>query len=212
MGAFSATHFIFLLRGTGWTLLLFVLALGLGGLGGFVLMLWRISPATALRVLTATLIQVVQGVPLLILLFLAYYGLSIFGFSLPAIVAATIGLSLYMSVYLAEIWRGSVESISRTQWQACEALGLSRWQALRHVIIPQAVRIALPSTVGFLVQALKSTSLASVVGFVELTRAGQMINNNIIQPFLIFSLVGTLYFLMCYPMSRWSRRLERKPT
>lgn len=210
MGAFTWAHLAFLLTGTAWTLLLFALALALGGLAGFALMLTRISPWMPLRWATACLIQVVQGIPLLILLFLAYYGLSLFGFSLPALVAATLGMAIYVSVYLAEIWRGSVQSIPRTQWEACECLALTRWQTLRLVIIPQAVRLSLPSSVGFLVQTLKSTSLTSVVGFVELTRAGQMINNNIIQPFLIFSLVGVLYFAMCYPLSLWSRRLERR--
>src|SRR3546814_1949550 len=115
---------------------------------------------------------------------------------------------VYVSAFLGEIWRGSVESIQKTQWEASECLGLSRWQSLRLVIIPQAVKLSLPSTVGFLVQVIKSTSLASVVGFVELKRAGQIINNSLFQPFLIFALVGQLYFCLCYPLSRWTRRSE----
>jgi polar amino acid transport system permease protein len=117
---------------------------------------------------------------------------------------------VYVSAFLGEIWRGSVESIQKTQWEASECLGLSRWQSLRLVIIPQAVKLSLPSTVGFLVQVIKSTSLASVVGFVELTRAGQIINNSLFQPFLVFALVGLFYFCLCYPLSRWSRAMERK--
>ncbi len=78
------------------------------------------------------------------------------------------------------------------------------------VVIPQAVRLSLPATVGFLVQVIKSTSLASVVGFVELTRAGQILNNSLFQPFLVFALVGGFYFLLCFPLSRWSRAMERK--
>jgi len=78
------------------------------------------------------------------------------------------------------------------------------------VIIPQATRLSLPPTIGFLVQLIKMTSLASVIGFVELTRAGQIINNSIFQPFLVFLLVGSFYFLLCYPLSRWSASMERK--
>jgi polar amino acid transport system permease protein len=87
---------------------------------------------------------------------------------------------------------------------------LTRWQTLRLVIIPQALRLALPPTVGFLVQVIKMTSLASVIGFVELTRAGQIINNSIFQPFLVFGLVGVFYFVLCYPLSRWSQSMEKK--
>ncbi len=90
----------------------------------------------------------------------------------------------------------------KPQWEAAECLAFSRWQSLRLVIIPQAVRLSLPPTVGFLVQIIKMTSLASVIGFVELTRAGQIINNTIFQPFLIFSIVGAFYFALCYPLSR----------
>jgi polar amino acid transport system permease protein len=87
---------------------------------------------------------------------------------------------------------------------------LSRWQALVDVVLPQAARVATAPTVGFFVQVLKNTSLASVVGFVELTRASQVINNSLFQPFLVFGLAGCLYFALCYPLSRWSRALERR--
>jgi polar amino acid transport system permease protein len=125
-------------------------------------------------------------------------------------VAASIALMIYVSAFLGEIWRGSVQSVEKTQWEASECLGFTRWQSLRLVIIPQAIKLSLPSTVGFLVQVIKSTSLASVVGFVELTRAGQIINNSLFQPFLVFALVGVLYFCLCYPLSLWSRAMERR--
>jgi polar amino acid transport system permease protein len=128
----------------------------------------------------------------------------------PPLVAAGLGMMIYSSSYLGEIWRGSVESISRTQFEAAECLGLTRWQALRDVILPQALRIATPPTVGFLVQLVKNTSLASVVGFLELTRAAQVINNSLFQPFLVFGIAALLYFAVCYPLSVWSRSLERK--
>ena len=86
-----------------------------------------------------------------------------------------------------------------------------RSQRLFRVILPQAVRIATPPTVGFLVQIIKSTSLASAIGFVELARAGQIINNSLLKPFLIYAIIAGAYFCLCYPLSRWSRRLERNP-
>lgn len=210
IGAFSFTHLMYLVQSIGWTLVLSVLAFVLGALGGFAIMLARISPRTWLRNLALLYIECIQGIPLLILLFIVYFGLSVYGFALPALVAAGIAMMVYTSAYLGDIWRGCVEAMPRPQWEASECLSLTRWQTLRLVIIPQATRLSLPPTIGFLVQLIKMTSLASVIGFVELTRAGQIINNSIFQPFLVFTLVGIFYFLLCYPLSRWSASMERK--
>jgi polar amino acid transport system permease protein len=167
----------------------------------------------------ATGLAAATGIPLhrmraghspLILLFIVYFGLSVYGLVLPALVAAGLAMMIYASAYLGDIWRGCVEAMPRPQWEASECLSLTRWQTLRLVIIPQATRLSLPPTIGFLVQLIKMTSLASVIGFVELTRAGQIINNSIFQPFLVFLLVGSFYFLLCYPLSRWSASMERK--
>ena len=210
MDEFSWVQFVYLLKGLGWTLILSALSFVLGSVGGFGVMLARVSRLAPVRFITALFIQAVQGIPLLVLLFVVYFGVGIFGIDVPPLAAAGVALMVYVSAFLGEIWRGSVESIEKTQWEASECLGFSRWQSLILVIIPQAVRLSLPATVGFLVQVIKSTSLASVVGFVELTRAGQIINNSLFQPFLVFALVGVFYFLLCYPLSKWSRTMERK--
>lgn len=208
IGSFSWTYFGYLVQSIGWTLVLSLIAFVLGSAGGFLVMLARISPRRWLRLPAQVFIEAIQGIPLLILLFIVYFGLSVYGFELPAIVAAALALMVYTSAYLGDIWRGCVEAMPRAQWEAAECLSFSRWQTLRLVIIPQAVRLSLPPTIGFLVQIIKMTSLASVIGFVELTRAGQIINNSIFQPFLVFSLVGVFYFVLCYPLSRWSASLE----
>ncbi len=205
----TITFFLYLLQGVLWTVILSVLAFALGGIGGMGLMLLRISRFAAVRAVVATVTQIVQGIPLMVLLFVAYYGMSMLGIGVPPLVAASLAMMIYASVYLCDIWRGSVDSVSKTQWEAAECLSLTRWQTIRLVIIPQAIRLSLPSTVGFMVQILKSTSLASVVGSVEITRAGQIVNNAIYQPFLIFILVGIFYFALCYPLSYWSRQIER---
>nr|WP_154135074.1 MULTISPECIES: amino acid ABC transporter permease [Herbaspirillum] len=210
MGNFSWTYFFFMVQSIGWTLVLSLLAFVLGGIGGFLVMLARISPRAWLRRPALLFIECVQGIPLLILLFIVYFGLSVYGLVLPALVAAGLAMMIYASAYLGDIWRGCVEAMPRPQWEASECLSLTRWQTLRLVIIPQATRLSLPPTIGFLVQLIKMTSLASVIGFVELTRAGQIINNSIFQPFLVFLLVGSFYFLLCYPLSRWSASMERK--
>jgi polar amino acid transport system permease protein len=210
MDSFSLIQFEYLLKGLGWTLILSSISFVLGAVGGFGVMLARVSRLRAVRLITAFLIQVVQGIPLLVLLFIVYFGVSIFGIDVDPLAAASVALMVYVSAFLGDIWRGSIESVQKTQWEAAECLGLSRWQSMRLVIVPQAVKLSLPSTVGFLVQVVKSTSLASVVGFIELTRAGQIINNSLFQPFLVFALVGLFYFCLCYPLSRWSRAMERK--
>jgi polar amino acid transport system permease protein len=209
-GAFNANHFVFLLQGAVWTLALSLIAFVGGGLAGFVVALCRISPMAPLRWLSTAYVQLVQGTPLLILMFLSYFGLSIVGLSLPALVAAGISMTVYVSAYIGEIWRGCIQAVPRTQWEAAECLALSRPQRMRLVILPQALRIATPPTVGFMVQIVKNTSLASVVGFIELARAGQVVNNSIFQPFLVYMLVAGLYFLLCFPLSWWSRQLERR--
>lgn len=207
----TLAQLMFLAVGALWTVGLSAIAFLGGGALGFVLALSRIAPLRWLRHLARTYIQLVQGTPLLVLLFLIYFGLPLCGLtSVPAIVAAGIGLTLYSSAFLAEIWRGCLEAVPRPQWEAAECMGLSRSQRMLMVILPQAVRIAIPPTVGFLVQIVKNTSLASVVGFVELALAGKLINNSIFEPFPIFATVALFYLAICFPLSAWSRYLERK--
>ncbi|SAL52607.1 ABC amino acid transporter, inner membrane subunit [Caballeronia sordidicola] len=207
---FTTAHLFYLVHSIWWTLVLSALAFVLGSIGGFGVMLARISKRRWLSRPAMVYIEAIQGIPLLILLFIVYFGLSVYGFEVPALVAAGLALMVYTSAYLGDIWRGCIDAMPKPQWEAAECLSLTRWQTLRLVIIPQALRLALPPTVGFLVQVIKMTSLASVIGFVELTRAGQIINNSIFQPFLVFGLVGVFYFALCYPLSRWSQSMEKK--
>ncbi|HSI40171.1 MAG TPA: amino acid ABC transporter permease [Xanthobacteraceae bacterium] len=211
MPSFSFVHFQFLCWAALWTIGLSAIAFVGGGLLGFAVALARISDSRPLRIAAVVYIQIVQGTPLLILLFLIYFGIAIAGFNqVPAIIAAGAGLTIYSSGFLAEIWRGCIQSVPKTQWEAAECLALTRWQRMSRVILPQAMRIATAPTVGFLVQIIKNTSLASVVGFIELAQAGKLINNSIFEPFTIFIVVACFYFAICFPLSTWSRSLERK--
>lgn len=208
--SFAIGYLVFLLQGALWTAGLSAIALCWGGAWAMAVALCRISPLRWLRIATAFYIQMVQGTPVLVIIFLTYFGLPSLGWSMSPLLAASLSLSVYVSAYLGESWRASIQSVPRAQWEAAECLGLSRLQRMLKVILPQAVRIATPPTVGFMVQIIKTTSLASIVGFVELVRAGQIINNTIFQPFLIYVLIAILYFAMCYPLSVLSRRLEMK--
>jgi len=207
---FSWDQFQFIVEAGRWTLLLSALAFVFGGLAGFVVALLRTSNTRALRFVAAIYIQIIQGTPVLIILFLAFYGLAIFGYEMPPMVAATVAMTIYSAAYLGDIWRGSIEAVAVPQWEASTALAMNRWQQLRYVILPQAVRISLPPTVGFLVQLIKNTSIASIIGLVELTLAGKLVSNATFQPFIVFPVVAALYFVMCYPLSRFGFFLEKK--
>lgn len=208
--AVNLGHLQFLLTGAMWTLVLSLMAFVGGGLVGFLVALGRTSPWRMLRIVAGFYVTVVQGTPLLIILFITYFGLPTLGYSISPLLAAGLSLTIYVGAYLGEIWRGCLQSVPKAQWEAAECLALSKASRMFQVILPQAIRIATPPTVGFCVQIIKNTSLASVVGFVELARAGQLINNSIFEPFLIYVIVAALYFCLCYPVSLLSRRLERR--
>ena len=198
-----------LLLAARWTVLLSLAAFAGGALVGAALLVARIARVPGAARGVALYVQLFQGTPLLMQLFLAYFGLALVGLDVPAWAAAGLALTLYSSAFLTEIWRGCVEAIPRGQWEAADSLALDLRQTLMHVIAPQALRIAIPPTVGFAVQVIKGTALASVLGFIELTKAGTMISNATFQPFTVYACVALLYFALCFPVSAWARRLER---
>jgi len=202
-----------LLQAAVWTIVLSFVALIGGGILGLLITMMRISKNRILRMVSQFFIAFIQGTPLLMQLFIIFFGIPILlGFDVPAFLSASIALVLYSAAYLADIWRGSVESMPKAQWEAGTALGLSWLEQFRFVILPQAVKVSIPPTIGFAVQVIKNTSLTSIIGFVELTRQGQILNNVLFKPFIIFAMVGVIYFGICYPLSLYSKRLERKLT
>jgi len=199
-----------LLLALRWTVVLSLIAFVGGGLVGALLLFARLSGGRAVARAIALYVQLFQGTPLLMQLFLAYFGIALFGIDVSAWTAAALALTLYTSAFLVEIWRGCVAAIPKGQWEASGSLALSFGEQMRHVILPQAVKIAIAPTVGFLVQVIKGTALASVIGFVELTKAGSTIANATFKPFVVFSCVALLYFVLCFPVSLYAKRLERK--
>lgn len=199
-----------LLQATRWTVLLALTAFVGGGAVGLAVAVLRVAEVRPLRAIAAVYIKIFKGTPLLVQLFLVYFGVNLFGLRVDAWTAAALGLTLHASAFLGEIWRGSMQAIPLAQWEAAKALALGYGDQLRFVIIPQAVRIAIPSTVGFMVHLVKSTSVASIIGFAELTRTAQMVNNATFRPFVIFTIVAAIYFALCWPLSWLSRRLERR--
>ena len=201
---------LYLVLAMRWTIALTATAFVGGALIGILVAVLRVSRVWPLQALAIVYTQAIQGTPLLVLLFVFFFGLSIVGLPVLPWIAAALAFSIYAGAFLGEIWRGALQSIAKTQWEAGAALGLGFAEQLRHIIVPQAVRIAIPPTVGFLVQLIKNTSLAATIGFVELTREGQLTTASTFQPFAVYLTVALLYFLMCFPLTQWSRKLERR--
>jgi polar amino acid transport system permease protein len=211
MRSFSLIDLVSLVYALQWTVLLVLLALAFGAPLALLLATARTSRFAALRWLAASMIQLIQGVPLLGLLFFFYFGMPVFlDLQVPALVAVGVAYTLYTAGFLGDIWRGGIQAVKPAQWEAGACLGLSAWQQFRHIIGPQALRLSLPPTVGFLVQLIKGTSLASIVGFVELARAGQVASAATFQPLLTYSVVAAIYFALCLPLTLWSRSLEAR--
>ena len=211
MSDFSTFDIItYLIFATRWTIALSLIAIIGGAIAGFAITILRVLPIRVLNYLAGAYIQFIQGTPLLMQLFIAFFGLALFGIDVSAWLAAAVALIAWTAAFLGEIWRGCIQAIPKTQWESSASLGLGFVHQLRYVILPQAFKIAIPPTVGFLVQVIKGTSLASVIGFIELTRAGTALNNVTFRPFFVFLIIGMIYFSLCYPLSVYSQRMERK--
>ena len=208
--SFGLAEFLFILDAAKWTVGLSLIAFVGGALGGLLIALSRTSGVRPLEWLAGGFIQLFQGTPLLLQLFLVFFGAPVLGFDINPWVAAGIALVLNTSAFLGQIWRGCIQAIPRGQWEAAEALGLHYVSRMRDVVLPQAFKIALPPTVGFLVQIIKGTSLAAIIGFTEVTRAGQIINNATFEPMLVFTVVAAIYFVLCWPLSLLATHMERR--
>jgi len=203
-----------LLDATQWTIYLSLTAFVGGGLIGLLMTLMRIAPNRALRAFSSAYIWLFQAVPLLMLLFLTGLGIPVFfQVDIPPWVAATLSLTLFTSAYMSEVWRGALQAIPAGQWEAGKALGLNFIRTLQLIIAPQAIRLALPATVGFMVQVIKGTSLAYIIDYNDLMRWGKKIANSQLdgaEPFIIFPIVALIYFSLCFPLSVASRKLEKR--
>jgi len=199
-----------LLLAARWTVVLSLVSFVGGGIVGALLLFLRIGKRRLGQNFVKAYVELFQGTPLLMQLFLAFFGLGLFGIDVPAWLAAGAALILWTAAFLTEIWRGCVEAIARGQWEASSSLGMSYMQQMRYVILPQALKIAVPPTVGFSVQVVKGTALTSIIGFVELSKAGTVLTNATFQPFTVYGFVALIYFCLCWPLSKSSQILERK--
>jgi polar amino acid transport system permease protein len=199
-----------LLLATRWTILLSLVSFVGGGIVGATLLFLRVGGNRFAKAFVTYYVELFQGTPLLMQLFLAFFGLGLFGIDVPAWLAAGAALIFWSAAFLAEIWRGCVEAIAKGQWEASSSLGMRYFEQMRYVILPQAIRIAIPPTVGFSVQVVKGTALTSIIGFVELSKAGTIVTNATFEPFTVYGFVALIYFALCWPLSKSSQILEKR--
>lgn len=203
-----------LLEATQFTIYLSLIAFLSGGAIALLMTIVRVAPSRTARGFAAAYIWAFQSAPLLMLLFLFGLGVPrLLGIDINPWLAAGIALTLYASAYLADVWRGAVEAIPAGQWEAGHVLGLKFIPIIRLIIAPQAFRLSLAPTVGFMVQIIKGTSLAYIIGFHDLMTIGKRWANAPVpgtEPFVIYPLMALIYFALCFPLSVWSRRLERR--
>ncbi|MBM3599973.1 MAG: amino acid ABC transporter permease [Alphaproteobacteria bacterium] len=208
---FGLSELLFVLGAMRWTILLSLIAFACGCVIGLLVAVLRTVPFAPLRWLMTGYIQLFQGTPVLMQLFIAFYGIAVlFGVQLSPWPAVTIAFTLYAAAFLGEIWRGCIQAIPRGQWEAGRSLALNYADLLRFIILPQAFRIAIAPTVGFMVQLIKGTSIAAIIGFIELTRAGQLMVNVTFQPMIVYPVIACCYFALCWPLSVLSQRLEKR--
>ncbi len=207
---FDVGEVLAILAGMGQTIALSAIAFACGGVAALLVALARASDNAPLRAASSVYIGLFQGTPLLMQLFMVFYGLPVLGIRVGAWTAVTVGLTLHASAFLGDIWRGGIGAVSRGQTEAAKALGLGYVARMRTVILPQAARLSLGPSTGFLVQLVKGTSLASIIGFVELSRAAQIVSSVTYKPLLAYGLAGLFYFAVCFPLSRLGASLERR--
>lgn len=202
-----------LIEATQFTIYLSLIAFVGGGLVAGLITFMRVSPFHLGMRLSISYIWLFQSTPLLMLLFLLGLGMPrILDVDVNPWLAASIALITYTSAYLADVWRGAIQSLPGGQWEGGKSLGLSFIKTLALIIIPQAFKISIAPTVGFLVQIIKGTSLAYIIGFHDLMSIGKRWANAPVdgtEPFVIFPIMALIYFSLCFPLAQLSRWLEQ---
>lgn len=200
----------FLVKGAIMTIKITTISVGLGIVLGTVLGLVRVSRNKLLGGVTKAYIELFRGTPLLVQLFILYYGLPSLGVNLTPYIAAVLGLSLNSGAYVGEIVRGGIESIDVGQMEAARSVGMSYGQSMRYIILPQAFKRIIPPLGNEFIALLKNSSLVSVIAVKDLTRQGRLIISRTYQSFLIFLTVAVFYFIMVFIMTRIVNYAERK--
>ncbi len=197
-----------MLKGAGWTLLLAVASIFFGAIIGTAVAIVRLAKLPGLSQVAALYVSAMRGTPLLVQLFVIYFGLPGIGIQFEPITAGILGLSLNVGAYLSETLRGSINGVDRGQWDAAKSLGLRPAQTLRHIVGPQALRLAVPSLSNSLISLIKDTSLVSVIAVSELMLATREVIATTFQPFPLYITAALIYWAMSASFEGLQRRLE----
>jgi polar amino acid transport system permease protein len=207
----DATEFLpILLQGVWLTIIVTIGSLILSTILGLFWALLRVSNVRALSKLSAGLINVIRGIPIIVLLFYLYFVMPDFGVALTALQAAIVGLGIAYSAYQAENFRAGIEAIDKGQIEAAQTIGMGWWLTMRRVVLPQAVRIVLPPYGNIMIMMLKDSSQASTITVAELALQGKLIASSTFKNTNVFTLVALLYLAMSIPLILLVRHLEKK--
>lgn len=199
-----------LLKGIGMTVSLSILSLMIGVVFGFAFGILRAGRNRTLSRLLGLYIDFFRGTPFLLQVFIVFFVLPEIGIELSAFTAGVVALSNIAACFIGEIVASGIKAVPAGQSEAAAASGLTRIQQMRHVVLPQAVRIVTPSLVGQFVLLIKDSSVVSAIGLLDLTRSGWVIVQSVPNGLLVFGIIGLAYFAICYPLIYLSRRMERR--
>ena len=197
-----------MLQGAAWTLLLAVASVFFGAIVGTIVALIRLAKLPVLSQLATLYVSCMRGTPLLVQLFVIYFGLPSIGLQFDPITAGILGLSLNVGAYLSETLRGAINGVEHGQWNAARSLGLTQTQTLRYVVGPQALRLAVPSLSNSLISLIKDTSLVSVIAVGELMLATKEVIATTFQPFPLYLAAAAIYWAMSASFETLQKRLE----
>ncbi|GAA5786946.1 amino acid ABC transporter permease [Chitiniphilus shinanonensis] len=200
----------FLLKGAGYTLAFALAAMVLGLALGFVVALLRVAQVPVLAQVATFYVSAMRGTPLLVQIFVIYYGLPSVGIEFSPATAGVLALTLNVAAYLSESMRGAIAGVSRDQWHAGYSLGLTWWQTMRHVVVPQALRLAVPSLSNSLISLIKDTSLVSVITVTELMLATKEVIAQTFQPLPLYLAAAALYWAMSAAFEWVQRQVEAR--
>jgi len=207
------TAFPFFLEGLQVTLYIFIIAVIVGFLIGLVVALMRLSPLNILNAIAIIYIDVIRGTPFIVQLFFIYFGLnSLEWLSMDRMYAGILTVAINAGAYFAEIIRAGIQSIDKGQTEAARSLGMTGRQTMVQIILPQAFRRMLPTITNQSIISLKDTSLLSIIGIADLTQQGQVQQSTTFEPFIVWSVVGLMYFVIIYLLSFVAKFLERRFT
>ncbi len=201
--------FFYLIQTVHWTILISVLAYLIALSLGLTFGILRLSPRRPVRWFASVYVNVLRGVPLLVLIFFFYFGLGKV-VNMDRFVAGVLAVGICYGAYLAEIFRSGIQAIDYGQHEAAMSLGMTRWQTLRHIILPQSVRIVVPPAANEFISCLKDSSLVSIIGLRELTRAGREYSSQYFLDFQTWLMVGLIYLMLTFTLTRVVKWLERR--